>query len=220
MIAEPQRQPWGLFIYDSWKEKIMKESGGLFGERFFPERYFSVFEQYGKRFFEQMEKVNGERRAGQISYMFLYLFLFYMALAAFFIPFERRFAPVFSNPWLVSLISIPYCFLSWFFLGFYIFTIKGIKKGKQEIRFKAAMANSKAVFKKAEREAKVIYDKAIAEAKAVFDKAESEADSKAVFDKAESEARVIYDQAVAEAELRAKAVYDKAESEDEKDKGL
>ena len=185
----------------------MKESGGLFGERFFPERYFSVFEQYGKRFFEQMEKVNGERRAGQISYMFLYLFLFYMALAAFFIPFERRFAPVFSNPWLVSLISIPYCFLSWFFLGFYIFTIKGIKKGKQEIRFKAAMANSKAVFKKAEREAKVIYDKAIAEAKAVFDKAESEA-------------RVIYDQAVAEAELRAKAVYDKAESEDEKDKGL
>ena len=197
----------------------MKESGGLFGERFFPERFFSVFEQFGKRFFEQMEKVNGERRAGQISYMFLYLFLFYMALAAFLIPFDRRFPPVFSNPWWVSLISIPYCFLSWFFLGFSIFIIKGVKKGKQEIRFKAAMANSKAVFKKAEREAKVIYDKAIAEAKAVFDKAESEADSKAVFDNAESEAGVIYDKAVAEAELRAKAVFDNAESESENNKG-
>ena len=110
----------------------MKESGGLFGERFFPERFFSVFEQFGKRFFEQMEKVNGERRAGQISYMFLYLFLFYMALAAFLIPFDRRFPPVFSNPWWVSLISIPYCFLSWFFLGFSIFIIKGVKKGKQK----------------------------------------------------------------------------------------
>jgi len=197
----------------------MKESGGLFGGRFFPERFFSVFEQYGKQLFEQMEKINGERTAGRHIYIYLYLFLFYMALLAYLIPFERRFAPVFSNPWWVSLISIPYCFLSWFFLGFSIFIIKGVKKGKQEIRFKAAMANSKAVFKKAEREAKVIYDKAIAEAKAVYEKAESEADSKAVFDKAESEAGVIYDKAVAEAELRAKAVFDNAESEDEKDKG-
>ena len=79
----------------------MKKSGGLFGERYFPERFFSVFEQFGKRYFEQIEKVNGERRAGQFIYMFLYLFLFYMALLAFFIPFDRRFASVFSNPWWV-----------------------------------------------------------------------------------------------------------------------
>lgn len=68
--------------------------------------------------------------------------------------------------------------MSWFFLGFSIFIIKGVKKGKQEIRFIAAMANSKAVFNKAESEARVIYDKAIAEAelraRAVYAKAESE----------------------------------------------
>lgn len=106
----------------------MKKSGGLFGERYFPERFFSVFEQFGKRYFEQIEKVNGVRRAGQVIYMLLYLFLFSMALLVFFIPIDRRFASIFSNPWCVSIISIPYCFLSWFFFRVLYFHYKRCEK--------------------------------------------------------------------------------------------
>ena len=201
----------------------MKEFGKLFGEKskgiFGEQSGGPMFgERSGRHWFEELEKGLGERTAG----ILIYFLLFHWASGACLVPFFPIFATIFRDPrdpWWVSLLSIPVCWVPWVGVGISIGTFKGMKRSKWEKRILAAMTGSKSVFDKAESEARAIYDKAIAEAKAVFEKAESEADSKAVFEKAESEARVIYDKAVAEAELRAKAVFDNAESEDEKDKG-
>ncbi|GEM_PF-1148218 len=223
----------------------MKEFGKLFGEKskgiFGEQSGGPMFgERSGRHWFEALEKGLGERTAG----ILIYFLLFHWASGACLVPFFPIFATIFRDPrdpWWVSLLSIPVCWVPWVGVGISIGTFKGMKRSKWEKRILAAMTGSKSVFDKAESEARVIYDKAIAKANvffakaiddtvAVYDKAESGADAGVVYDKAESEARTVYDKAesgaravydkaIAEAELRAKAVFDKAFPEDEKKKG-